>query len=187
MTDVPASPVVVVFTGLPGTGKSTLADRVAVAVGAPSFAGDWLLGALAPHRVLHGLDRATYKQLYADLLTTLITRQLMLGQSAVLDCLIDDGAIVRWRGLADEHGARLVVIECRCGDVAVHRGRIEGRVRGIPGWHEVGWDHVERMRAEFPPLAAEGVTVIDTAAGTADDHVARVLDVIRTRVTPDLA
>jgi hypothetical protein len=42
----------------------------------------------------------------------------------------------------------LLVIECVCSDQAVHRSRIEGRVRGIPGWHEVGWDHVERMRAE---------------------------------------
>ncbi|TDD64560.1 DUF2255 family protein [Jiangella aurantiaca] len=35
-------PTVVVFAGLPGTGKSTLADRAAAVLGAPSFAGDWL-------------------------------------------------------------------------------------------------------------------------------------------------
>jgi hypothetical protein len=103
----------------------------------------------------------------------------LLGQSAVLDCLVDDGVIERWRVLAAEHGARLVVVECRCGDIALHRRRIEGRVRGIPGWHEVDWAHVERMRAEFAPLAADdGVTVVDTGAGTVDDHVARVLDLI---------
>lgn len=41
-------PTIVLFTGLPGTGKSTLAERVARAVKAPVFAGDWLMGALKP-------------------------------------------------------------------------------------------------------------------------------------------
>ncbi|MEV6417139.1 hypothetical protein [Kribbella sp. NPDC051718] len=76
------------MTGLPGAGKSTLADRVAGDVGAPCFAGDWLMGALKPHGVLQGLDRAGFLGLYYDLLGTLVRRQLMLGQSAV-DLVVD--------------------------------------------------------------------------------------------------
>ncbi len=178
MVRVLAPPTVVVLTGLPGTGKSTLADRAARVLGAPSFSGDWLLGALAPHGVLTGLDRATYRRVYSDLLATLVTRQLLLGQSAVVDCLADDALLERWRGLADDHGARLAVVECRCGDVDVHRRRIEGRRRGIPGWHEVDWAHVERMRAEFPPLTVEHLT-LDTASGDVGAALARVLDYAR--------
>jgi hypothetical protein len=55
---VVGAPVVIVFTGLPGTGKSTLAEAVARRIGAPAFAGDWLLGALAPHGVLSGTGPA---------------------------------------------------------------------------------------------------------------------------------
>jgi predicted kinase len=44
MEEGAAQPLVAVFTGLPGTGKSTLAEQVARAVGAPLFAGDWLMG-----------------------------------------------------------------------------------------------------------------------------------------------
>ncbi|MDX6279230.1 MAG: hypothetical protein QOH03_301 [Kribbellaceae bacterium] len=149
----------VVFTGLPGTGKSTLADRLAVELGAPSFSGDWLLGALKPHGLLTGLDRPTLLAAYYDLLSTLATRQLTLGQSAVLDCLISNEIATRWRQLAVEHQARLVLVECVCSDEVEHRRRLEGRQRGIPGWHEVGWAHVERMRAEYGRFGAPDLVV----------------------------
>ena len=150
---------VIAFTGLPGTGKSTLAEALATETGVPAFAGDWLLGALKPHGVLTGLSRPTFLAMYYDLLETLIKRQLMLGQSAIVDGLIDDVVAERWQKTAAEYDARLDVIMCVCTDEVEHRRRLEGRTRGIPGWHEVGWDHVERMRVEFPVLTHEHLTV----------------------------
>ena len=150
---------VIAFTGLPGTGKSTLAEALATETGVPAFAGDWLLGALKPHGVLTGLSRPTFLAMYYDLLETLIRRQLMLGQSAIVDGLIDDVVAERWQKTAAEYDARLDVIMCVCTDEVEHRRRLEGRTRGIPGWHEVGWDHVERMRVEFPVLTHEHLTV----------------------------
>ena len=149
----------VILTGLPGTGKSTLVDLLARRTGAPAFSGDWLLGALAPHRVLDGVDRPTLLAAYRDLLGSLVTRQLLLGQSAVVDCVVDDPILATWREIVDAHGGRLVVAECVCGDAVVHRRRVEGRTRGIPGWHEIGWDHVERMRAEFRPVTDKQLTL----------------------------
>jgi len=150
---------VVAFTGLPGTGKSTLAEALATETSTPAFAGDWLFGALKPHGVLRGLSRPTFVAMYNDLLETLLRRQLMLGQSAILDCLVTDEVADRWQKAAAEYDARLTVILCVCTDESEHRRRLEGRTRGIPGWHEVGWDHVERMRAEFPPITGEHLTV----------------------------
>lgn len=166
-------PTVVAFTGLPGTGKSTLADRLATELGAPSFSGDWLLGALAPHGVLTGVDRPTLLAVYFGLLDTLVSRQVMLGQSAVVDGVLDDDAVARWR----QATPRLVVVQCVCSDERMHRSRIEGRTRGIPGWHEVGWDHVERMRAEFRPVADPDLTA------DAVDPVETNLDRIRAVLT----
>lgn len=150
---------IIAFTGLPGTGKSTLAEALATETGVPAFAGDWLLGALRPHGVLRGLERPVFLSMYYDLLGTLIKRQLMLGQSAIVDCLVNDEIADRWDGLAAEYDARLRLVECVCSDEGEHRRRVEGRRRGIPGWHEVGWDHVERMRSEYPHLERERLTV----------------------------
>lgn len=152
-------PTVVVLTGLPGTGKSTLADELARRTGAPAFSGDWLLGALAPLGVLDELDRPTVLSVYFGLLDSLVTRQLLLGQSAVVDAVLDDATALRWRQNAERLGGRLLIVQCVCGDRAVHRQRVEGRRRDIPGWHEIGWDHVERMRAEFRPVTTPDLTL----------------------------
>jgi predicted kinase len=162
VVDLRSSPraVVVVVTGLPGTGKSTLAELAARSLDAPTFSGDWLMGALKPAaRALATLDRDTYLEVYRSLLRSLIARQLILGQSAIVDCVAPDVVLTEWRELAEEHEASFLAVECVCTDEVLHRSRIEGRVRAIPGWHEVGWDHVERMRAEMPPLQTDRLTL----------------------------
>jgi predicted kinase len=153
-----SSPQIIAFTGLPGTGKSTLAERLGRASGVPVFASDWLMGSLAPHGVLSDLDYETFLALDYGLMETLIVRQLMLGQSAITDCVLDDATAQRWAEIAAEHGAPMRVIECVCSDTDLHRSRVEGRVRGIPGWHEIDWAHVERLRADLPPLALDRLT-----------------------------
>lgn len=150
------APLTVVVTGLPGTGKSTLADALAGQLGAPAFAGDWLLGALHPAgRVLDELTRDEYLELYRSLLLSLITRQALLGQSCIVDCVVSDETLSRWQAEVEEHQGRMAVVECVCTNEELHRSRVEGRVRGIPGWHEIDWDHVERMRHETPLLTSE--------------------------------
>jgi predicted kinase len=128
----PKSNSVVVFTGLPGTGKSTLAEHVARSIHAPVFAGDWLMGALKPYGALDHLDRPTYLAMYYNLLNTLVTRQLILNQSAIVDCLINDEVATRWRDNAARYGTGLLVVECICTDVHLHRSRVVGRRRDIP-------------------------------------------------------
>ncbi len=167
-----AQPQVIIFTGLPGTGKSTLAEQAARAVGVPAFAADWLMGAIKP--ALAKLDRSEYLTVRAGLLGTLVTRQLMLGQGSIVDALVTENEVASWQEAATRFPARWYLIECVCSDEVVHRERTEGRTRGIPGWHEVGWDFVERMRTELSLLTADRLTV--DAMEPVADNLRRVLD-----------
>ena len=143
----------------------------------PVFAGDWLMGGLKPaHPALARLDRSEYLAAWFGLLRTLVVRQLMLGQDALVDDVVSSEQALEWRETADRFSARLFFIECICSDQDLHRARITGRIRGIPGWHEVGWDHVERMRAERPPLTTERLVV--DAVQPVGGNLRRVLDYI---------
>jgi Predicted kinase len=161
--DIPrcAGRSMVVFSGVPGSGKSTLADAVGARLHVPVFAIDWLLGALTPYggRHLDGLAGIGYEQL-----TTLAVRQFALGQSVILDAPVEDPATRgRWRSLASRVGARFKVITCVCADPNVHRTRVEGRVRGIPGWHDAGdWADVSRRLGRFTPWEGDVLTVDTT-------------------------
>jgi hypothetical protein len=98
----------------------------------------------------------------------------MLGQSAVVDDVVSENEYVLLRETAGQFSASLLLIECICSDEVTHRARVEGRTRGIPGWHEVGWDHVERMRAELLPMTADRLIV--DAIEPVEDNIRRILD-----------
>ncbi|MFZ0667086.1 MAG: ATP-binding protein [Acidimicrobiales bacterium] len=161
------------MTGLPGTGKSTIAEALGRRIGSPVFAGDWLLGAMKPSGVLSTVDSSTVIDLSDRLLWTLVQRQLTLEQSAIVDTLINDEVVGAWAAGVAEFGARFRVVECVCADEGVHRERVEGRRRNIPGWHEIDWDHVERMRDEFPTPGVPHLTI--DALNSVDENLVEVL------------
>ncbi|MFD9698649.1 AAA family ATPase [Lentzea sp. NPDC059081] len=148
----------VVFSGMPGSGKSTLADAAGAALGIPVFATDWLLGALTPFGGRYFDDPL---EMAEELLTTLALRQLAAGQSAILDHPTERVETrQRWRSLAGRAGAGFRVVVCRCSDQDVHRARLEGRSRGIPGWHDAGdWSDVRERLANFPAWTGETLSV----------------------------
>jgi hypothetical protein len=144
------------------------------------------MGALKPaHRVLGQLDQEAYLKVHNGLLETLMIRQLMFGQAAIVDSVVDDAVLEEWEEIVSGYEAQLYVIECVCSDPGEHRRRVEGRVRGIPGWHEIDWAHVERMRGQFTPLTTARLTLdamdpVDLNLRRAQDYVTGSFDSLGT-------
>src|SRR5512143_3265113 len=162
----------IVFTGLPGTGKSGIAEAVARELGIPIFAKDWLEATLIRCELLPAEGGPPLGSAGYQLLTTLAERQLQLGQSVILDSVASTLSIrAEWRSLAQTYQAEWRVIECVCSDEAAHHARLNVRQRGIPGWHELDWSDVEHVKDYYARWDEERL-ILDAMNPLADNIAA---------------
>ncbi|MFY1681236.1 AAA family ATPase [Micromonospora sp.] len=148
--------LLVVFAGLPGVGKSTLAGQVGVALGAAVLAVDPIERALARHGLTGpGSGPAGY-----DALAGLAEVQLGLGTSVVVDAA-NPAAGTRglWFELAERAGVPLRLIEVYCGDEAELRRRVEARHAADP--LAPTWEQTRQRGTGYEPLIGPRL-VVDT-------------------------
>ena len=159
----------IAFSGLPGTGKTTLAEALGRDLGIPVFAKDWLEAALLRSGLASASDGRSLGLAGYELLTVLAERQLMLDQSVILDSVAGLQTIRdAWHRLALQYRADWRVIECICSDEALHRARLSGRTRQIPGWHELEWSEVERVQKYYSSWQGQHL-VLDMASSLSDN------------------
>ena len=150
----------IIFSGLPGTGKSSLAEAVGKDLAIPVFAKDWLEATLLRSGLQPTIQDRPLGFAGYDLLTVLAERQLILGQSVILDSVAGPETIrSTWRQLSRRYGADWRVIECFCSDEYLHRSRLKVRKRNIPGWHELEWSDVEKAKQSYRPWNDECLTL----------------------------
>ncbi len=146
-------PVIVVVTGPPGTGKSTVATHVGRHLGAPVLGWDWVMGGIARTpgmvQVLQSLEYDSYAELGWSVMTNLTIAHLRASRSVVLDGVAREHQLETVRDLAEREAATVFTVLTSCDDVVVHEARVSRRQRRIPGWHELEWVSVEKFLAEW--------------------------------------
>ncbi|MGY8663924.1 AAA family ATPase [Bradyrhizobium sp. UFLA05-109] len=160
------APQLLVLSGLPGTGKTTLARELTRQTGATYLRIDAIeqsLRAVGVEPGAHGYAVAN----------ALAFENLTLGRVVVADCVNPVLASRRgWRATARRASVRIVEIELICSDLAAHRGRVEARVSDIEGLIPPTWDEVVNRSYE---AWDRDHLILDTADGSTDSLVARIL------------
>jgi predicted kinase len=148
-------PTLYIFSGLPGAGKTTLSQRLAIQLKAAHLRIDTIEQAL---RDYCGIDvqgegyRLAYR-IAAD--------NLRLGLSVVADSCNPIGLTRdEWEEVARTSQARYVNIEVICSDKTEHRQRIELRQPTVTGLALPKWDEVESR--EYHDWTRDRI-VIDTS------------------------
>ncbi|MBI5666398.1 MAG: ATP-binding protein [Chloroflexi bacterium] len=166
-------PTLILFAGMPGSGKTTLARLVARRLHVPVFAKDRVQRVLRDH---HLADASTGDGYY--LILDMADEQLSLGLSAILDATFP---LDHFRTTASEIAARyranFCAIYCTCSDDAVWRDRMKTRVQYVPGWKPVGWEDVERMRDYYQPWK-DNALVADSLYSP-EENLPRILEYIQ--------
>ena len=163
----PTRPVLYIFSGLPGSGKSTLSQQVAQRLNAVYLRIDTIEQGLRESfsADIQGEGYALSYRVAAD--------NLCLGMSVVCDsCNPIELTRRAWERVAIEAQADYVNIEVICSDAREHRRRVETRSSTVSGLKLPTWCEVENR--EYHEWTVERI-VIDTAAKSENECVEKLL------------
>src|ERR1700679_1185235 len=128
------SPSLIVLSGLPGSGKSTVAEGLSRTLSIPLFSIDPIEAAMWRG----GLSKTQTGIAAYDVAIALADEHLRLGHSVIVVAVNPTEAPrAAWRDLGAKYRADLKIIDCTCTDETVHRRHIEARIRNILGMLEV--------------------------------------------------
>jgi predicted kinase len=176
---VPADPdpVLLVLSGLPGTGKSTIADALAARRPFTVLAVDPIESAIVRAGIRPSFETGLAAYLVAE---TMAEASLAAGRSVIIDAVNSvEPARDFWRELARRRGVPLVVAVVTVADDAAHRVRVRDRRRGL-AIAEPGWGDVEQRAQEWTPWPEPHVALDGTDAPQRNaERVLQAMDAAR--------
>ncbi|WP_442799562.1 AAA family ATPase [Pseudomonas sp. HN11] len=170
--------MLIVFSGLPGTGKTTIAQALARQIGAVYLRIDVIEQAIRDAGVLAGdVGASGY-----GVASALALSNLRVGQTVVADCVNPvKESREAWKASAAMAGVELLDIRVVCADRQEHQRRVESRMGDIPGLVPPTWESV--LAHEYEDWDEVPWTV-DTALTTPAQAIAMILKRLTSMANP---
>ena len=166
-----SQPAFVIFSGLPGTGKSTLADRLARQLRWPLLRIDDVAGEVPPDADYHFWDEKVL------VLLTIAEKQLKLGVSVIVDSVFMGADRLHAQEIAQKHDAIFRPVYCFVSDEAIWEKRVNERVDTLGHPEVATWEQIRHQRQWFAPWHPRTGLFID-AIDSVEQNYAKVLDFV---------
>jgi predicted kinase len=158
--------MLIILSGLPGTGKTTIARLLAHELAAVYLRIDSIEQSM--RAAGWAVEGQGYSVAYA-----VAEDNLRLGRIVVADC-VNPWPLTRseWRAVADRTGVPALDVEIVCSDAGEHRRRVETRATDITGHRLPTWQEV--VERDYRAWDGERI-VIDTARQCVEESIRTIL------------
>jgi len=131
-------PILYIFSGLPGAGKTAIAKEIAKSIKAAYFRLD---------TVEHGLKEVCAVKAQGEgyrLTYRIVADNLKLGNDVIVDCC-NPWELTRneWEKIAADCDGYYINIEIVCSDRNEHRNRVEKRESDMDGFLQPSWEEIQ--------------------------------------------
>jgi predicted kinase len=162
----------VIFSGLPGTGKSTLANRLARELRWPCLSIDAVAGAVPPDADYHFWDEKVL------ILLTIAEAQLELGVSVIADSVFMGADRLHAQAIAQKYGALFRPVYCFLSDESLWEKRVTERFDALQNPSVATWAQIQHQRQWFAPWQEKTALFLDSVNPEAQNY-AQVLEFVK--------
>jgi predicted kinase len=151
----------VIFSGLPGTGKTTLAQLLAQRLRIPLLRIDDIVSSIPPHMSRHA---DPFWEDMISILLNLVECQLKQGFSVVVDSVFMGDDRYQAYELSARYSAVFRPIYTYLSDEEIWQERVRRRVEAAPPEIRdlvATWDRIQQQIKHFYPWRPESVLVVD--------------------------
>lgn len=174
--------VLVVLSGLPGVGKSAIAEEVARRLQVAVISVDAIEAAILRSGIPQSFETgfAAY-----NVGAAIAEPQLAAGLTVIADAAnyFEVGRAI-WRSAAQRADVAWLAVNLVCSDEAEHRRRLRARQRRLDPFPEPTWANVQQWRDETEPWTGECL-VLDTVHPI-NDNVERLLEYMSAQPEPTI-